>query len=274
MAKEKKLSSYLEKGWEIKDRHYYVLGKYNPLTLTIPSRHGKRYPLTWFDEEKQGVRELRYATNMSSPFVDEQKGLATMGHIMFKKGHLHVPKQHQALQKLLSLYHPLKGKKYDEVNTVKEAESDLDYMAVELEAWYFSKISKTRYPSGPLGVQIPANTPFKITKPKKIAWFNNLTNQKVNTWIRKLTDKEVSELKAKIPKKEDDLVGNRQYADETIEELETNLSNVKLANDQQNSEIVSLKSQLNDKDKLQEKYDKMQAELKKVKAALKKKKNA
>jgi len=134
MAKEKKLSSYLEKGWEIKDRHYYVLGKYNPLTLTIPSRHGKRYPLTWFDEEKQGVRELRYATNMSSPFVDEQKGLATMGHIMFKKGHLHVPKQHQALQKLLSLYHPLKGKKYDEVNTVKEAESDLDYMAVELEA--------------------------------------------------------------------------------------------------------------------------------------------
>ena len=41
MTKEKKVSSQLEKGWEIKDRHYYVLGKYNPLTLTIPSRHVK-----------------------------------------------------------------------------------------------------------------------------------------------------------------------------------------------------------------------------------------
>lgn len=134
MTKEKKLSSHLEAGWEIKDRHYYVLGKYNPLTLTIPSRHGKRYPLTWFDEKKGGVRELRYATNHSSPFVDEQKGEATLGHIMFKKGSLHVPKQYQALQKLLSLYHPLLGKKYAEVNTVADAEDDLDYMAVEIEA--------------------------------------------------------------------------------------------------------------------------------------------
>lgn len=134
MAKEKKLSSHLEKGWEIKDRTYYVKGNRQPLTLTIPSRHGKRYPLTWFDEETGGQRELRYATNMSSPFVDEQKGEATLGHIMFKDGTLTVGKKHQALQKLLSLYHPLKGKKYEEVNAVQDAADELDYWQMEIEA--------------------------------------------------------------------------------------------------------------------------------------------
>lgn len=134
MAKEKKLSSHLEKGWEIKDRTYYVKGNRQPLTLTIPSRHGTRYPLTWFDEETGGQRELRYATNMSSPFVDEQKGEATLGHIMFKDGTLTVGKKHQALQKLLSLYHPLKGKKYDEVNAVQDAADELDYWQMEIEA--------------------------------------------------------------------------------------------------------------------------------------------
>ena len=46
---------------------------------------------------------------MSSPFKDEQEGEATLGHIMFREGSLFVPKQNQQLQKLLSLYHPLKG---------------------------------------------------------------------------------------------------------------------------------------------------------------------
>ena len=118
MTKQVKTSSHLEEGWEIKDRHYYVLGKYNPLTLTIPSRHGKRYPLTWFDEKKGGVRELRYATNHSSPFVDEQKGEATLGHITFRDGVLSVPEENQILQKLLSLYHPLKDKNNNDLNLV------------------------------------------------------------------------------------------------------------------------------------------------------------
>jgi hypothetical protein len=51
-------------------------------------------------------RELRYATNQSSPFADEQKGESTLGHIMFKDGVLTVKKEQQNLQKLISLYHP------------------------------------------------------------------------------------------------------------------------------------------------------------------------
>ena len=40
----------------------------------------------YFDEEKGYNRELRYATNMKSPFVDEQKGPVTLGHIVFEDG--------------------------------------------------------------------------------------------------------------------------------------------------------------------------------------------
>jgi hypothetical protein len=57
---------------ELKDRHYFLLGNKEPLTFTIPSRHTRKYPLVWFDEEKGYERELRYATNQKSVFVDEQ----------------------------------------------------------------------------------------------------------------------------------------------------------------------------------------------------------
>ena len=70
--------------------------------------------MLWFDSEKNTQRELRYATNMSSPFVDEQKGEVTMGHIIFRDGILSVPKENIGLQQLLSLYHPMRDKKYME----------------------------------------------------------------------------------------------------------------------------------------------------------------
>ena len=71
-----------EEGWEIKDRLYMLINK-RPLTLRLSSKHSQRSPLLYFDEEAGTQRELRYATNMSSPFVDEQKGTATLGHIVF-----------------------------------------------------------------------------------------------------------------------------------------------------------------------------------------------
>ena len=119
--------------WEIKDRHYYLVGK-QPLTYTIPSRHSTKRPLLWFDPEKNEQREIRYATNMNSVFVDEQKGEATLGHIMFKDGHLHVPKEFQSLQKLLSIYHPFLNKRYREHDSVVEAQDELQTIELELEA--------------------------------------------------------------------------------------------------------------------------------------------
>ncbi len=123
-----------ETEWEIKDRHYYLTGTKTPLTYTIPSRHSLRKPLLWFDESKGEQRELRYATNMSSPLRDEQKGEVTLGHITFVNGHIHVPKQYQNLQRLLSLYHPLRGMRYNEHDPQVEARDELADIEFEVEA--------------------------------------------------------------------------------------------------------------------------------------------
>jgi hypothetical protein len=120
--------------WEVRDRVYYLKGDKSPLTLTIPGKHSKKHALLWFDETTGKQREIRYATNQDSPLVDEQKGEATMGHIIFRDGFLKVPKRKQNLQKLLSLYHPLKNKVYEEYSAVAEAKDELHDLEMEIEA--------------------------------------------------------------------------------------------------------------------------------------------
>ena len=120
--------------WEIKDRIYYLTGNKSPLTLKIPGRHTKKHALLYFDAATGKQREIRYATNQDSPLVDKQKGEVTLGHIMFMGGTLKVPKQQQNLQKLLSLYHPLKGKLYEEFSAVEEAEDELDELELQIDA--------------------------------------------------------------------------------------------------------------------------------------------
>ena len=120
--------------WEIKDRTYYLRGAHSPLTYTLASRHTSKYPLLWFDNETGEQKEIRYATNQNSPFVDEQKGEATLGHVMFTNGTLFVPKEKQNLQKLLSLYHPGLNKKYAEFDAVLVAEDELDDLELQIEA--------------------------------------------------------------------------------------------------------------------------------------------
>jgi hypothetical protein len=120
--------------WEIKDRTYYLRGAHAPLTFTLASRHTSRYPLLWFDTKTGEQKEVRYATNQNSPFVDEQKGEATLGHVMFTNGTLFVPKEKQNLQKLLSLYHPSLNKKYAEFDAVLVAEDELDDLELQIEA--------------------------------------------------------------------------------------------------------------------------------------------
>ena len=120
--------------WEIKDRIYYLKGNKSPLTFTIPGKHTKKHALLYFDEKTGKQREIRYATNQDSPFVDEQKGEATLGHIIFRDGDLKVSKEKQNLQKLLSLYHPLKGRMYEEFSAVQEASDDLDILDLQIDA--------------------------------------------------------------------------------------------------------------------------------------------
>ena len=120
--------------WEIKDRIYYLKGNKTPLTLTIPSKHTRKHSLLYFDAKLGIQREIRYATNQDSPLVHEQKGEATLGHITFKDGDLKVPKEKQNLQKLLSLYHPLKGRMYEEFSAVEEAVDQLDVLDLQIDA--------------------------------------------------------------------------------------------------------------------------------------------
>ena len=120
--------------WEIKDRTYLLKGNFSPLTYTLQSRHSRRYPLLYFDPVTAEQKEIRYATNQSSPFVDEQKGQATLGHIIFRDGVLTVKKEQQNLQKLLSLYHPARNLKYYEFDSVVEAEDELDDLEIQIDA--------------------------------------------------------------------------------------------------------------------------------------------
>ncbi len=120
--------------WEIKDRIYYLSGSHTPLTLTIPGKHTRKHALLYFDPITGKQQELRYATNHDSPFKEEQKGEATMGHIQFKNGDLKVPKEKQNLQRLLSLYHPLKGRIYEEFDPEEEAYDDLEMLDIQTDA--------------------------------------------------------------------------------------------------------------------------------------------
>lgn len=125
--------------WEYKERTYYLSTGKSPLIFTLTAKHSGRKPLLWFDKESGYQRELRYATNQASPFVDEQKGQATLGRIVFKNGVLTVKKEDVALQKLLSLYHPLKNKVYKELDKQANSINELDWIEFELEALTMAK---------------------------------------------------------------------------------------------------------------------------------------
>ena len=121
-----------------KDKLYELTGRHQPILNKIPSRHTRKNPLMWFDEEKGYNRELRYATNQKSPFVDEQVGPATLGHIAFRNGKLHVEGKQQNLIKFLEK-HPLNGKLFREHNKVEIAEDELDYLEFKVESMKYAK---------------------------------------------------------------------------------------------------------------------------------------
>ena len=125
--------------WEIKTRVFYLLHDITPLTYTLQTRHSSQYPLLHFDKSTNTQRELRYATNQNSPYVDEQKGECTLGHVIFEEGMLFVPKQKQNLQKLLSLYHPRKGHVYAEFKPEVVAMDEIEEINFEIDALLAAK---------------------------------------------------------------------------------------------------------------------------------------
>jgi hypothetical protein len=124
--------------WEYKDRTYILKNNYEPLTYTIPIKHSIKYPLLWFDKEKGHNRELRYATNQSSIFVDEQKGPATLKHVIFEKGVLIVKKTNVVLQKFLNA-HPQNDLMFYEYKPQVEATNEVEWIEMEIQALNLAK---------------------------------------------------------------------------------------------------------------------------------------
>lgn len=125
--------------WEVKDRLYQLVDEKQPLVFTISGKHSNVAPLLYYDPELKYQRELRYATNQQSVFADEQKGESTLGRIIFRDGMLRVPKEQQNLQKLLSLYHPLRNQAYVEYDAEQDSIDDLDWINLEIEALMCAK---------------------------------------------------------------------------------------------------------------------------------------
>jgi len=117
------------KNWELKDRSYVLSGGMSPLTYKIRS-----VGMLWFDEDKKINRELRYAPNQKSLFVDEQDDRVQIEHVIFENGVLYVPRTNVVLQQLLSNYHPEAGKVWEEIDELQEAVDDIDQIELELEA--------------------------------------------------------------------------------------------------------------------------------------------
>lgn len=139
VAKKAAPQKPVKPSWEFKDRLYTLTGNKRPLVYSLQSKNNRNKPLMWFDPKLGYQREIRYATNQNSIFVDEQKGTAILGRIIFRDGALRVPKEQVALQKLLSLYHPGNGNVYEEYKPVEQSVDDLAYMDLEIEALLSAK---------------------------------------------------------------------------------------------------------------------------------------
>ena len=115
------------------DKVYRLTGKVAPLSYMLPTRHTSRFPLLHFDEETGQNKELRYARNQKSIYVEEQDGNAILEPIIFEDGFLSVPKTNQPLQAFLAV-HPMNGKRFIEVNYEKNASEEVERLNVEADA--------------------------------------------------------------------------------------------------------------------------------------------
>ena len=120
--------------WQIEDKVYYLKNKSKPLSRMIKSAG-----IYYFDEEKGYERELKYCQNQRTPFVDEMTGEQRLEHIIFRNGALHVTREKQTLQKLLSLYHPDKDKMFFEHKPQVQAKHEVEVLEMEVEAMIMAR---------------------------------------------------------------------------------------------------------------------------------------
>ncbi len=101
------------------------------MSFMLASRNTTAKRLYHFDGKVN--RELRYARNQKSPFVDEQDGNFILEPIIFEDGFLRVEDSNPVLQKFLEL-HPDNGPVFVEVDNKKDAQKELDWLELEADA--------------------------------------------------------------------------------------------------------------------------------------------
>lgn len=122
----------MKKVTEKKDRTYKLLVG-SPLSYILNSRNTKRKPCLFFDEDKNINRALRYASNQSSPFQDEQDKNSIVEPIIFERGMLFVPKTNPVLQWFLDIV-PSSGREFEEVDVERDAAKDVQKDDLRLDA--------------------------------------------------------------------------------------------------------------------------------------------
>lgn len=126
----------MKKNVVLKDRTYRLKGNKAPIVFILNSRNSRRKPLLYFDGTRN--RALRYSSNQSSPFEDEQDNNAIIVPVVFEDGMLFVPKTDPVLQEFLS-YHPGNGTIFEEVDNEKDATADVETLDAQLEAQVAAK---------------------------------------------------------------------------------------------------------------------------------------
>ena len=67
------------------DKAYRLKNQSAPLAYMLASKHTRRSPLLYFDDDTGQNRPLRYAKNQKSPFEDEQDGNVVLEPIVFEE---------------------------------------------------------------------------------------------------------------------------------------------------------------------------------------------
>ena len=131
----------IKKNWVLKPRVYVLKSGSTPPWYQINSKHLHKAPLLYFDEERSEQRELRFASNQPTPFVDEQKGVVRPEQIGFVDGFINTSRNDVSLQQFLTI-HPGNvdngGNSFREVRPEEKVETDV--ATFEDKASAYSKI--------------------------------------------------------------------------------------------------------------------------------------
>ncbi len=90
--------------WERKERVYIWAGDATPVSESLQSRHTRFNELQYFDEELGYPRSLRYVTNQTTFFEDEQVEPFVLKAIVFEDGKLTVKANDTVLQQFLEIH--------------------------------------------------------------------------------------------------------------------------------------------------------------------------